>query len=177
MSSTRSTQERYLGARRSSNLRLVVDNTGSADLLIAAGWVARASERKSVALAIAGVMASERMAGANAVAEVLAGWLVKRSQYRSNHGMAQVQAHDLALTVLKWWQRPTCLDCGGHGHPLLPNSPVIDETRECPTCLGTGKIPMARIVRSELVDPARWLSNEIEVIYGMVFGQIKRRMQ
>ena len=172
-----STQERYMGARRSSNLRLVANNTGSADVLIAAGWVARASERKAVALAIAGVMSTERMTGANAVSDVMAGWLRDRDYKLNGSALPRVQARDLAMTVLKWWQLPSCPACGGHGHPAILNSPVLDESRECADCRGTGKIQMSRLVKPEFVEHARWLSNEIEVIYTMVCGQINRRLK
>ena len=169
-------QERYLGARQSSNLRLVVDNTGSADVLIAAGWVARASERKAVALAIAGVMSSERMTGANAVAETLAGWLRKRTGSQTQWAMKPTEAFDVAMMVLKWFRRLACPDCDGHGHPAMLNSPVIDDSRDCPSCLGTGRIQIARLVKPEFAEHAKWLSNEVEVIFTMVFGQVKGRM-
>jgi len=177
MATGRSMQERYFGARTTSDLRLTPDRIGSADVLIAAGIVAKRSERKSVALAVWGVLVSDHMTGANEVAEMMGRWLRKRSFARDGKTMPELAAKDVAMAVLKWWRHPACLTCGGHGHPLIPNSPVIDESRECPACLGSGHIPLNRLVRTEYVDDAYWLSGEIDTLCQMVFGEMARELR
>lgn len=176
MAGGRSTHERYLGARTSSNLRVVTERSGSADVLIAAGLVARGSERKSVALAVWGVLATEQMRGAHAVADLMGCWIHGRSLQPGQRVVKRVVASDVAMTVLKWYQKPACPECHGHGHPLMANSPVIDETRVCPACHGTGQIDMARLVRPEHVEHARWLGAEIEGLCSLVFSDVARKL-
>lgn len=172
-----SMQERYLSARNSSNLRLSPNSVGTADVMIAAGRVAARSKRKAVALAVWGVLSSERMQGANEVANLMAGWLRNRSfEVDGRNVMPRVVALDISMAVLKWWRAPACPTCGGHGHPLVLNSPVIDETRDCPECQGTGRILLSRLVRSEYADSAHWLSNEVDTMCNMVFGELAREI-
>lgn len=173
----RSMQERYFGARTTSNLRLAPDRIGPADVLISAGVVSRRSERKAMALAVWGVLASDHMTGAHTVAEALGGRLRKRSFLRDGVAMPETSATDTAMAVLKWWRHPACLTCGGHGHPLILNSPVIDESRECPACNGTGQIPLHRLVRTEYAADAYWLSGEIDTMCQMVFGEMARELR
>lgn len=180
MADSRSASERYLSARRSSHLRLKLDARCEADTLLAAGFASRGNERKSAALAVYGVIASENMKGAWALADVMGHWLRRKSWNPSKQPDApcleRTTAIDLAMTVLKWWHHPACPSCNGLGHPLLWDSPVIDGTRECSACRGTGKIPLEKVVRQEHIELARWLSDEIEVLCAMVFGDIAHRL-
>jgi hypothetical protein len=172
-----SMQERYLSARNTSNLKLSLNSIGAADVMIAAGRVAARSKRKSVALAVWGVLASERMQGANEVADMMAGWLRNHSFGADDRKvMPRMVAFDISMAVLKWWRAPACPTCGGHGHPQLLNSPVIDETRDCPECHGTGKILLTRLVRPEYAEQAHWLSNEVDAMCSMVFGEMAREI-
>lgn len=175
MAEARSSQERYLGARATSRLRLVLDANCDADVLIAAAWASSRSARKGLALDIYGVMVTEQMTGAYAVADKLSKLLRDRS-YRNGDRqvLRRTEAIDLSLTVLKWWKKPTCRTCDGHGHPLLMNSPVVDESRECPDCRGTGLIPLERLFQPQHVEHARWLVGEIESMCSMVFNDMAR---
>jgi hypothetical protein len=175
MASGRSMQERYLSARNTNSLKLSPNSVGSADVMIAAGRVAARSKRRSTALAVWGVLASERMQGANEVADTMAKWIHGRS-LGSGATIKTVEAFDVAMAVLKWWRSPACPSCGGHGHPLIPNSPVIDEIRDCPECNGTGKILLHRIVRPEYADQARWLSDEVGSMCNLIFGEMAREL-
>lgn len=177
MADDRSAAERYLSARRSSHLRLKLDARCEADTLLAAGFASRGSTRKSMALAVYGVLASEGMTGAWAVADEMGGWLRRRA-YLSDQSMPQrTAAIDLAMTVLKHFHHPTCPTCGGIGHPLLANSPVIDSTHECHACHGTGQVLIERLVKPEHIELARWLVDEINSMCGWVFGDIARRLK
>jgi hypothetical protein len=59
-------------------------------------------------------------------------------------------------------------------------TPVLDTTRNCPECHGTGKVDLARLVRTEHSDAARWLASEMESLSAMVFsdmaGLLRNRM-
>ena len=148
--------------------------------MLAAGFASRGSDRRSMALAVYGVLASEGMRGAWALADEMGKWLRHRSYRESDRtrprAIERTTAIDLAMTVLKWWHHPTCPTCGGLGHPLRDGSPVIDSARECQPCHGTGRVPIERIVRTEHIDLARWLSTEIEVMVNEVFGDMARRL-
>ena len=178
MGSRKSMGERYLSARRASNLRIAAEGGGAADVLMLAGWVAGSSERKTLALAVYSVLASSEMRGARELANQMAGWIVRRS-YRAagEQVIPRIKAFDLVLTVLKWHQNPACPACDGLGHPRMPNSPVLDTTRNCTECRGTGKIPMHRIVSTEHVDHALWLADELQGLTAMVFSEMSRRMK
>jgi len=172
-----SMQERYFAARNSSNLRLNPERVGATDVLIASGRVAGRSERKALAIAVWGTLSSDHMTGANAIAERMAGWLRKRSFARDGKAIPDTHAKDTAMAVLKWWRKPACLTCGGHGHPLIPDSPVIDTSRDCTDCNGTGQMPLRKIVRTEYINDAYWLSAEIDMLCALVFGEMAREIK
>lgn len=169
--------QRYLKARGTSDLRVNTLRPTAADVLVAAGWVARYKEKHRIALDLVGVIGTEEMRGANAVAEELAGWLVRRSYKKTGKAMARIEAFDTAMTVLKWWKRPACFTCGGHGHPTIENSPVIDESKICHACEGTGRIPLDRLIKPKNLEHAKWLAGEIEMMCSDVFGRVARRLR
>jgi len=170
-------QQRYLTARGTSNLRISARQVSAADVLVASGWVARFKEKNRLALDIVGVLGTEEMRGANRVANDLSDWLMHRSYKQSGTAMTRIEARDLALMVLKWWKRPACLACGGHGHPTIENSPVIDESKICHTCEGTGRIPLDRLIKPKNLHHAKWLAGEIEMMCSGVFGKVARRLR
>lgn len=181
MSNTQSIEERYLRVRQTSHLRLVLDAPCDADKLLAAGFAAQGSERKSLALATYGVLASEGMQGAQAVAEQMSGWLVRRSiraasKDRRERAITRIQAVDLVMKLLKLRHKPTCPTCQGRGHPQIKNTPVLDESRECPDCRGTGQIPIAKVFQHEHVERMRWLDGEINSLCSVVFQAMARKL-
>jgi hypothetical protein len=167
-----SSQEKYMRARQTSNLRLSPNAQGAPDVLIAAASVTRESPRRSVALAVFGVLASERMAGAHEVAQVMAGWLRKKSHKETGAALPEVTTVDISMMLLKKMHKPTCLSCNGHGHPIIPSTPMLDESRECQACHGTGQIPMARLFRYEHVPYAEWLEGELNGLCKIVFSDM-----
>lgn len=181
MSDAQSIEERYLRVRHTSHLRLVLDAPCDADKLLAAGYAAQGSERKSLALAAYGVLASEGMQGAQAVAEQMAGWLVRRSirsatKDRRERAITRIQAADLVMMLLKLRHKPSCPTCQGRGHPQIKNTPVLDESRECQPCKGTGQIPIERVFQHEHIERMRWLDGEINGLCSMVFQDMARRL-
>jgi hypothetical protein len=172
-----SIQQRYLQACGTSRLRLIETRMTAADILTASGWVASNSAKRAMALQIYSVLATENMRGAQAVAAELAKWIRRKSFEDYRAAMKTVEAHDLALMVLKWWKRPACLTCGGHGHPTMPGSPVLDESKECQVCHGTGLIPLERLMKAEHIPYANWLISEMDSITSSVFDAIARRLR
>lgn len=184
--STQNTEERYLRAVNSGNLTVDPDHSCDADLLLAAGYVASGDPRKSLALDVYRMLATGNMAGVGALADRIGQMLVDRAYSRRNdinrvrQPRRQVQAIDpldavsVARTVLMWKHRSACPDCKGRGHPTFHNSPSIDESRECPTCKGSGVVPLERLVKQELADSARWVAQEIDSLCSIVFSDMLR---
>ncbi len=130
-----------------------------------------------MALQIYSVLATENMRGAHQVAEELAKWIRRRSSGTNRFAMKQIEATDLAMTVLKWWKRPACITCGGHGHPTIPGSPVLDESKTCQACHGTGLIPLERLMPQKHVPYANWLIAEMDGMTNAVFDAVARRLK
>lgn len=163
-------EEVYLSARSTTHLGHFAERPCAADKLLAAAYAARGSERKMLALEVWGVLATTDLRGARGVAEKMAGWVRRTSlKERGGEPLTRVQAFDLVLRLMKLWHRRTCLSCNGHGHPMREDSPVLDETRDCPDCRGTGLIPIERMVKPEHVKAARAIESEINALCSIVF--------
>lgn len=169
----RGSSERYLMARNSSDLGHTSGEPCDADKLLAAAYAARGNERKSLALDVWGVLASTDMRGARGVADRLAGWLRRRSlRERGGEVLTRVVAADLVLRLLKLWHQRTCMTCQGRGSPLIPGSPVLDKSRDCGDCHGTGLIPIERMVKPEHARAARDIEREVLSLQSVVFGDM-----
>ena len=57
---------------------------------------------------------------------------------------------------------------------MLPASPVLDTTRQCEVCHGTGVVLLERLVRTENIEHARWLVSEMEGLMALVFSDVGR---
>lgn len=180
------TEERYLRATASSDLRVDADVATDADSLLAAAYAScrgRDADRKRLALRVYRLRATGDMGGARAIADEMSGWIVARSMpsggrlRRSAPLIKRIQAFDVALTVLKWWQHQACPSCEGRGHPLMPNAPVLDTTRQCPDCRGTGVTPLERLMRQEHAGYARWMAGELDGLCSIVFNDMARLLR
>ncbi len=172
-----SMHQRYLVARGTSDLKISARQVGAADVLVAAGLVAQRSEKNQLAIELAGVIGTGEMRGAKSIALRLSKQLRRRSFRSTGSAIASIEAFDTAIMVLKWWLRPACLACGGHGHPTVENSPVIDDQKVCQVCEGTGKIPLDRLLKPKTLPHAKWLAGEIEMMCSDVFGKVARRLR
>lgn len=74
--------------------------------------------------------------------------------------VTELQARDIATSVLSWYRHGTCQVCGGTGFKIIIGTPSLGD--ECPKCDGTGKIDFDSHFRQDLVSLARWLSGEID---------------
>lgn len=185
MSEHRSTAEAYLSSTNSSDLRVQADVRTDADRLLAAAYAVMGDPRRILALKVYRLRAIGDMGGARQVADEL-GDLVRRFTVSTRGGYLRgngpgllqgVTAADIAMQVIKWFHMPACPACGGRGHPMLENAPVMDLTRECPECYGTGIIPLERIIRPEHVAHARWLANEMDGLSSLVFSDMAKLLK
>ena len=181
----RGVMEAYLSATHTSNLSVKRNSVGDADRLIAAGLACidhnltrDECDRRSLALQAFRLQSTGGMLGAHGLAERLGGALVRRSM-RGRTRMASptlrlIEAKEIALQVLKWRQHNTCPSCLGRGHPTIGDGrEVIDDTRICGDCHGTGRIPLNRLVRAEYAELATWLASEIDSMVGFAEGKVR----
>lgn len=123
-----STEERYLIAAQSSNLRVEADKHGDADVMIAAGWSA------------------SRIGGAlmrlhtKATRDILA---VVHTQVALEADRLNIDNPDaVASAVIAWWLDRVCPVCHGRKYDTIKDTPSLSPI-ECPKCHGSGerKIP------------------------------------
>jgi hypothetical protein len=176
MSESISTAERYLSATQTSDMRVQADVASDADRILAAAFAVSGRPRDTLALEVYNVLASTDMRGAKRVSDRMSGWLVRRYVKGKAQKIKRVEAFDISMMLLKLWHKRVCVMCAGRGHPLVNNTPVLDESRECPACHGTGQIPIEQLFRHEHVEHARWLESEINSLCGFVFDAMARRL-
>lgn len=185
MSERRTAEEKYLVATQASDLTVDPDQQTDADKLLAAAYAVGGDARKTLALDVYRIRATQGMNGAHGVAERLAilarGKMMRRPGARGRSDVAKaaklVVLTDVAMMVLKWWQRQACPACHGRGHPEVPGTSRIDDSRECGECGGTGKIKLERLVKPEMAEIARWMASEMEGLSSMVFDDMAKLMK
>lgn len=176
---SQSTEESYLRAVGSRNLRVDPDHWCDADSLLAAAYVASGDPRKALALSVYRMLATGRTAEWDSVSERLASIMASNSKEggflrRGRMGLSLSDSRAISRATLAWKMNSTCQDCHGRGHPSFPGSPHIDTSRTCSSCHGTGITPLERFVRHELIDHARWLASEIDSLCSVVFNDMAR---
>lgn len=153
---TCTTEENYLRATTSSNLRVEADVIGSADVLIAAGWSA---SRIGSAL-----MRLHTKPDTAALALV--------------HEQASMQAvrfkidrpDVVASAVIAWWLTRQCKVCHGLKFELIPGTPTLSD-KACPACKGTGE---ARLPHGEA---GRKMAGWMDECKASAVDGIKRRLR
>lgn len=121
---TTSTEERYLVASQTSNLRVVSEVFGAGDILIASGW------------------------SPNRIGAALMRLHSKptRDNLDKVHTQVALEANRLnianpdavASDVLAWWLNRICPTCFGRKFDKIENTPSLSDI-ECPKCHGSGE--------------------------------------
>lgn len=119
-----STEERYLSATQSSNMRVEAEKHGDADVMIASGWSA---SRIGAAL-----MRLHTKATRDNLAKVHV--QVALEAYRLN--VANPDA--VASAAIAWWLDRVCPECHGRKWDTIKDTPSLSAI-ECPKCHGTGE--------------------------------------
>ena len=167
-------EERYIGATNARDLSLDFNKRTDADILLAAAYAAAGNVHASLALRFYRLRATGDMSPFQELTDIAGAWLLGRSMRRGRRKLRGIEAKDLATRTLFYWLNPSCTACNGLGHPLMPNSPVINFGHDCPVCHGTGKYPIHRIVPPGTSDEARWLTDEMDRMCVIVFNDMAR---
>lgn len=152
-----STEERYIVATNTSNLRVEAEKRGDADVLIASAW---APGRIGGAL-----MRLHTRPTRDGLAEV-------HTQVAMEADRLNIANPDaVAAGVLAWWLDKLCKTCHGRKFDTIENTPSLSAI-ECPVCHGTGfkKFPFHENAAYRLAD---WL----DVCKHAHVGIIKRRLR
>lgn len=175
MSDKPTISERYSRAVDASDLT-VAEHSPVSDVLIAAGIASQGDPRKNVALALWRMRQGDLDQFA-VVSGVLGSWLLgKGERERFKTGGRHMYERVVSRTVF-WWIDSHCRHCDGRGHPTIPGTPILDETRDCPHCLGTGITPLESMVQQDYIYAAKTLANEMDRITSDVFAEMRRRLR
>ena len=153
---TCSTEEKYLTATNTSNLKVEADVTGAGDVLIASGWSA------------------SRIGGALLRLHTKP----TRDNLYNVHMQVIIKAESMnierpdavASAVIAWWLNRVCKTCHGRKFDAIPGTPSLSAI-ECPKCHGSGEstLPYDSAGR----DLASWM----DACKHMHVGIIKRRLR
>ncbi len=169
-------EERYVRATNSRDLSIDFNRRTDADFLLAAGYAASGNAAGSLALRFYRLGVKGDKSAIRDLSDIAGAWLLGRSMRKGRKKLRGVEAKDLATRTLFYWADPVCKPCNGLGHPLMPNSPVINYGHDCPVCHGTGKYPIHRIVPPGTSDEARWLIDELDRLCGLIFQDMARAL-
>lgn len=175
MSDKPTTGERYSRAVDATDLTLQ-ESACAADVIIAAGLSSVGDRRRNIALAL-WRMKNGDLSEFAVCCGVLATWLQDKGEREKFKTGGRWCYERVVSRVVFWWLDPHCRHCDGRGHPLIPDTPVLDETRDCRHCAGTGTTPLERMVQSDFVDAAKILANEMDRLTANVFAEMRRRLQ
>lgn len=169
-------EDRYLSAMNSCDLSIDFNRRTDADILLAAGYAASGNATGTLALRFYRLRANGEKSGIRDLSDIAGAWLLGRSMRKGRKKLRGVEAKDLAARTLFYWADPVCKPCNGLGHPLMPNSPVINYGHDCPVCHGIRRYPIHRIVPPGTSDEARWLIDELDRLCGLIFQDMARAL-
>ena len=153
---TCTTEEQYMRATVSSNLRVEADVFGSADVLIAAGWSA-----SMIGSALMRVHTRPDTATLVRIHEHV-------SAYAAGCKIDRPDA--VASAVIAWWLTRQCKTCNGLKFELIPGTPTLSD-KPCKACHGTGE---AKLPHGEA---GRRLASYLDQCKSSAVDGIKRRLQ
>lgn len=174
MSDAPTIAEQYLSATNSTNLK-VREFGCDADKLLAAGYAAGGDPARALALRLWRMRATGDTQGFEMVADVLDAWahsrLIRQGKRVGKHTRQAVRK------TMWWWLNPRCPTCDGRGHPVIPDTPVLDDTRDCPDCLGTGQSSLERLVAEQQRELALDIRDEMDRLSAIVFSDMSRLLK
>lgn len=168
-----SVAERYISATHSKNLRLD-ERVSDADVLLAAAYASSGDRRKAMALDVWRMKHNGKITGFEHIVDHYVNRLV-----RSKRGIriSRARAEEVTKRTILWWMNNVCPECGGHGHPVIPGTPHLDESVDCVACEGYGVTPLKKHVRTDAFWAAQWISHELEILSAIVFDDMARLLR
>jgi hypothetical protein len=174
MSDVPSIAERYLTACSATNLTLKPD-TCAADKLLAAGYAVMGDPQRNLALSLWRMRETSDTSGFETMVDVLDAWSHAKLA-RRNKRVGRMTRQTIRKTLWMWCN-PTCPSCNGLGHPIIPDTPVIDDTRDCPDCKGTGKADIRKLVSESQKALACEVMDELDRLSAIVFYDMARLLK
>lgn len=168
-----SVAEKYLSASNSGNLK-VLETPCDADMLLAAAYASQGDPRKMLALSVWRMKQQGNTKGFEDTIDSCMHML------RVNHNgmpMSLAKLKDITRKTIWWWLNPACDPCNGLGHPLIKGTPMLDHSKDCPHCDGTGVAPLEKLVTHQYANPARKLSDDLNRLCSLVFADMSRRLR
>lgn len=152
---TCSTEQRYLTASQTSNLRVVADVVGAGDVMIASGL---SPSRIGHAL---------MRLHSKPTRDLL--YTVHTQVTMEAERINIARPDEVASAVIAWWLDRICKTCHGRKLNSIVNTPSLSDI-ECPVCHGTGekKLPYG--------EDGRRLANWMDYCKHAHVGMIKRRL-
>ena len=157
---TVSTEERYLIATNSTNLRVESEKHGDGDVMIASGWAP------------------------NRIGSALMRLHTKptRDNLYNVHMQVTIKAESMnierpdsvASAVIAWWLSRTCPVCFGRKYEVISSTPSLSAI-ECPRCHGSGekKLPHGDVGRRL----ASWMDECKHFHVGMIKSRLRNNQQ
>ncbi len=151
-----STEERYISATNTSNLRVEADRNGPGDILICAGWSA-----STLGLALMRLHTKPDTAALEKVHQQVA---MRASEW----GIERPDV--VASAVIAWWLDKVCKTCHGRKFDAIAGTPALSAI-VCPVCKGTGETKLF------YGEAGRKLANWLDSCKSSAVYSIKRRLR
>ena len=166
--------EQYLRAISATNLT-VKPTPCQADKLLAAGYAVMGDPQRNLALSLWRMRETSDSTGFEQMVDVLQSWAHSKLA-RRNRRVGKMTRQTIRRTL--WlWLHPTCPACNGLGHPIIEGTPVIDDTRDCPECHGSGKGDIRKLVAESQKALAMETMDELDRLSGYVFHDMARLLK
>lgn len=170
----RTTEEAYVSATQSSNLRCEPDKRTDLDVLIAAGCTPGilgsalmrlhsefdSSSEKQARTATDAILLMGKLKSLPRVLEALEGWALLRGLDAPGK---------LAQAVTAYYLDSKCTACEGRGHERIAGTPMLG--RQCKVCRGTGKR------KEPMGEAGRLMLNVMDDAVMVARNSIKRRLR
>lgn len=151
-----STEERYLSATNTNNLRVEAEKHGPGDILICAGWSA-----STLGLALMRLHTKPDTAALKKVHQQVsmraAEWGIERPDV-------------VASAVIAWWLDKVCKTCHGRKFDAIIGTPALSAI-VCPSCKGTGESILP------YCEAGRKLASWLDRCKASAVDSIKRRLR
>jgi len=168
-----SVAERYLRASNSGNLRLT-DGNCDADVILAAAYSSSGDPRKMLALK---VWRMKQQGNTRGFEDVVDECITSVRSYHRGMPLSQAKAKDVARKTLFWWLNPSCEPCNGLGYPVIKGTPMLDHSKPCVHCDGTGVAPLEALVTSQHANSSRRLADDLNRLCSIVFSDMAHKLR